>query len=130
MRLWMKDGKQLTNELLNLLWQTSQEYRKDAPPTEPEETTAPTQSSASAMPGDPMTVQDGSEDPEKLPESTTTPPTQESQPTEQGQTQEQSRDKRRSRPKARSLPIPRRHRKPNRLQLPTIRRMTPGRFPS
>lgn len=88
--LWMKDGKQLTNELLNLLWQTSQEYRKDAPPTEPEETTAPTQSSASAMPGDPMTVQDGSEDPEKLPESTTTPPTQESQPTEQGQTQEQT----------------------------------------
>ena len=88
--LWMKDGKQLTNELLNLLWQTSQEYRKDAPPTEPEETIAPTQSSASAMPGDPMTVQDGSEDPEKLPESTTTPPTQESQPTEQGQTQEQT----------------------------------------
>lgn len=88
--LWMKDGKQLTNELLNLLWQTSQEYRKDAPPTEPEETTAPTQSSASAMPGDPMTVQDGSEDPEKLPEPTTTPPTEDSQPTEQGGEQTES----------------------------------------
>ena len=86
--LWLKDGKPLTNELLNLLWQTSQEYRKDAPPTEPEETTAPTQSSASAMPGDPMTAAEGgedgadSEDPELLPEPTVPVPTQDSQPTE------------------------------------------------